>query len=99
MAKKDLRTEQEVSPHADLVAVRNAVQEHCKDENGGKVSRRQAAAMCNLLTDAECSAIIASVNDSEKIQKIATRVQRAEDARAAKEAAKAKKREANDPRK
>ena len=98
MAKKDLRTEQEISPHRDLVAVRNTVQECCKVKNEeGKnvsVSRRQAAAMCNLLFDKECDDIITAGKDADKVQKIATRVQRAEEARAEKEeikAAKAKK--------
>ena len=102
MAKKDLLTEQEESPHPDLVAVRNIVQECCKDENGGKVSRRQAAAMCNLLFDKECDDIIAGGKDADKVQKIATRVQRAEEARAEKEeikAAKAKKSRAEESKK
>ena len=102
MAKKDLRTEQEISPHRDLVAVRNTVQECCKDEHGGKVSRRQAAAMCNLLFDKECDDIITAGKDADKVQKIATRVQRAEEARAEKEeikAAKAKKSRAEESKK
>lgn len=91
MAKRDLRTEQEIAPHAQLVAVRNAVQESCKDVDGNLVSRKQAAAMCNLLTDAECDDVIAAGKDADKVQKIATRVQRAERAKAEKEAVKAAK--------
>ncbi len=98
MAHVDLRTEQEKTPHPDLVAVRNTVQECCKNEKGdGPVSRKEAAAMCNLLFDKECDDIIAAGKDVGKVQKIATRVQRAEDVRAEKEAAKAKKTRANNP--
>ena len=99
MSKKDLRTEQEIAPHAGLVEVRNAVQKHCKDEDGSLVSRRRAAAMCNLLTDSECDGIISADKDAEKIQRIATRVQRAEEVAAAAKAVKDKKRQSNEPKK
>ena len=99
MSKIDLRTDQEIAPHAKLVDVRNAVQGCCKDEDGDGVSRRQAAAMCNLLTNSECDGIISASKDAEKIQRIATRVQRAEEVAAAAKAVKDKKRQSNEPKK
>lgn len=57
------RTEQEISPHPQLVDVRKRVEAACG------LSRRDAAAACNLLTNAQCDKILAAKNDAA-VQKI-----------------------------
>lgn len=85
MAVKDTRTPQEVNPHAELIRVRNLVQEHCG------VTRKEAASIANHLSHEECDQVLEAADDAKKVQHVAEGGWRAaEKKKAAKEKAAAK---------